>query len=144
MDDNIIKILIPLGSAAVGFFWFLAYKHPITFKAVSAPFFFVFTMASLFSMIVLGSTSYFSEEVDALVYNDELTKLVDRDKRDEVIRLVTSKINKPKSTAIYVGGIAFTGLAFLLFFAWVSASIQKEKDQVDKSEDAAKNAETKV
>jgi len=51
MDDILNKLVIAFVPAAVGFFWFLAYKHPRSFKAIAAPFAFIFVLALVVTLI---------------------------------------------------------------------------------------------
>ena len=143
MDDIITKLVVGLVTAVVGFFWLLAYKHPRTFKAISAPFAFLSLMAVFLALPFGFAAVQISYDINIAMLERTIQLPVERDYRDKLRSELAEVITPYQRNAFYVAGGGGLGLAFLAFFSWVSRALQKERDETAKSEADAKEKKGK-
>jgi hypothetical protein len=143
MDDIIPKLVGALATAVVGFFWLLAYKHPRTFKAISAPFAFLSLMAVFLALPFGFAAVQISSEINIRMIEGQIKLPAERDFRDKLRSEITEIVAPYQRYSFYVAGAGGFGLAFLSFFAWVSRALQKERDETAKSEADAKEKKSK-
>ena len=132
---------IPGITALVGFFWFLAYKHPRTYRVIAAPIVGISVIGLIGSISWLLAWETYSMETESFadIWN-EFDKV---ERISEVQEAVNSKVNSIGRYGIPIAVGFGCCLTLLVFFSFVSKLIAFEKNNESQSEEENNNTESK-
>lgn len=129
MKELFDNLLIPAITAVVALFWLLAYKHPRTYQAVSAPFVligFVVLIGSFGYAIAWGvmDTSFAS-------YADFWDQFDHIEGIEEVTTAVNNQVGANGKAVFPFAIIAGCVLVVFVFLLWISRLVHMEKSGKD-------------
>lgn len=125
MKITIDSLLIPGITAAVGFVWLLAYKHPKTYRALAVPVILMAMMGLLVSVGYLLAWDVYGMQLAS--YNDIWEPFSGVEKISEIQKAVEGRVGQIGKEAITPAVICLAVAVLMTFFSWISHSIHQER-----------------
>jgi|SRR5882724_3495430 len=126
------SLLVALITAAFGFFWFVAYRHPRSYRSFASPVLFTCVVIFLGSLGFTIASSLISQMCSGIGHDHRFDFITDSAIRESLGPTLVSQIAPVQRMSLYVCASTGVGILFLLFFAFASRTL-RSRDEADEN-----------